>query len=57
MSGYNLERPARGLTEALSKAPPLSQVPLDDARKAVETAQLTPIPMPDIDEVWTIVSV
>ena len=55
MGSYKLEKPALELTEALSKAPPLAQVPLDDARKAVEAAESAPIPMPDIDESWTTV--
>jgi acetyl esterase len=52
MSSYKLEKPALELTEALSKAPPLTEVPLADARKAVEAAQSAPIPMPDVDEKW-----
>jgi acetyl esterase len=52
MSSYKLEEAALALTEALSKAPPLTQVPLADARKAVEAAQSAPIPTPDIDERW-----
>ena len=55
MTSYKLERPALELTEALSKAPPLTQLPLADARKAVEAAQSVPIPMPDIDKSWTTV--
>jgi acetyl esterase len=55
MSSYKLERPALELTEALSKAPPLTAVPLSDARKAVEAAQSAPIPMPDVDEKWVTV--
>jgi acetyl esterase len=55
MNGYKLEKLALELTEALSKAPPLSQIPLLDARKAVEAAQSAPIPMPHIDESWTTV--
>jgi hypothetical protein len=53
MSSYKLEEPALELTEALSKVPPLAQVPLDDARNAVEAAQSAPISMPDIGESWT----
>ncbi len=52
---YKLDKSARELTEALAKAPPLSEISLDDARKAVEAAQSAPIPMPDIDESWTTV--
>ena len=52
MTIFNLEQPARELTEALSTAPPLTGVPVADARKAVEAAQAAPIPMPDIDESW-----
>jgi acetyl esterase len=55
MGSYKLEKPALELTQALSKAPPLAQVPLDDVRKAVEAAQAAPIPMPAIDESWTTV--
>jgi acetyl esterase len=55
MTTFNLEQPAKELTDALSKAPPLTGVPLDDARKAVEAAQSAPIPMPDIDELWVTV--
>ncbi len=52
MSSYKLDKPALGLTEALSKAPPLTRVPLSEARRAVEAAQSAPIPMPAIDESW-----
>jgi hypothetical protein len=31
MTTFNLEQPAKELTEALSKAPPLSVVPVTDA--------------------------
>jgi acetyl esterase len=55
MTTFNLEQPAKVLTDALSKAPPLTGVPLADARKAVEAAQSAPIPMPDIDESWVTV--
>lgn len=34
MTTFNLEQPAKELTEALSKAPPLNGVSLADARKA-----------------------
>jgi acetyl esterase len=56
MASYNLERSARELTEAVAQGPALSGVPLADARKAVEAAQSAPIPMPDIDESWVILS-
>jgi acetyl esterase len=56
MSSYKLEKAALELTEKLAKAPPLAQVQLDDARKAVEAAQSTATPMPDIDESWTTVA-
>jgi acetyl esterase len=52
MTSYRLEEPARELTEALAKAPPLTQLSLAEARKAVEAAQSAPIPMPDVDEAW-----
>jgi acetyl esterase len=52
MTSYKLEKPALELTEALTKAPPLTQIPLADARKAVEAAQSAPVPMPDVDEKW-----
>jgi acetyl esterase/lipase len=55
MTSFNLEKSARELTEALAKAPPLTELPLGDARKAVEAAQSAPIPMPDIDESWVTV--
>jgi acetyl esterase len=52
MTSYQLEEPARELTATLAKGPPLTQVSLADARKAVEAAQSAPIPMPDVDEAW-----
>ena len=52
MTSFNLEKAAKELTEALTKAPPLTELPLEDARKAVEAAQSAPIPMPDVDESW-----
>jgi acetyl esterase len=52
MSNYRLEKPVLELTQALSKAPALTQVPLADARRAVEAAQSAPIQMPDVDEKW-----
>lgn len=55
MTTFNLEKSAKQLTDALSKAPPLAAVPLSDARKAVAAAQSAPIPMPDIDESWVTV--
>jgi acetyl esterase len=55
MTTLNLEQPAKDLTDALSNAPPLTGVPLADAREAVEAAQAGPIPMPDIDESWATV--
>jgi acetyl esterase len=56
MTSLNLEQPARELTESIAKGPPLSSVSLADARKAVETAQSAPIPMPDVDEPWVTLS-
>jgi acetyl esterase len=56
MTSFNLEQPARELTESIAKGPPLSSVSLADARKAVETAQSAPISMPDVDESWVILS-
>jgi acetyl esterase len=55
MTSFNLEKSAKELTEALAKAPPLTGLPLEDARKAVEAAQSAPIPMPDVDESWVTV--
>jgi acetyl esterase len=52
MTTFKLEKSARDLTDALSKAPPLTQLSLDDARKAVEAAQSAPVRMPEIDESW-----
>jgi acetyl esterase/lipase len=56
MTSFNLEQSARELTEAIAKGPPLSGVPLAEARKAVEAAQSAPISMPDVDESWVAVS-
>ena len=55
MPSFNLEQSARELTEAIAAGPPLSGIPLAEARKAVEAAQSAPIPMPDIDESWATV--
>jgi acetyl esterase len=55
MTSFNLEPSARELTELIAQGPPLSGVPLDAARKAVEAAQSAPIPMPDVDESWATV--
>jgi len=52
MTIFNLEQSAKELMEALSKAPPLTGLPVAYARKAVEAAQSAPIPMPDVDESW-----
>jgi acetyl esterase len=56
MTTFNLEKSAQELTDALAKAPPLTGLPLEDARKAVEAAQSAPITMPDIDETWVALS-
>ena len=55
MTSFNLEKSAKELTEVLAKAPPLTGLPLEDARKAAEAAQSAPIPMPDVDESWVTV--
>src|SRR5580704_11731945 len=55
MTTFNLEQPAKAFLDGLSKAPPLTGVPLADARNAVEAAQSAPTPMPDIDESWVTV--
>jgi acetyl esterase len=55
MTSFHLEPSARELTEAIAAGPPLSGVPLAEARRAVEAAQSAPIPMPDIDESWATV--
>jgi acetyl esterase len=52
MTTFNLDKSAKELTDALAKTPPLSGLPLPEARKAVEAAQSAPISMPDIDESW-----
>ena len=52
MTGFNLERSARELTESMAEGPPLGNVSLARARSAVEAAQSAPIPMPDVDESW-----
>jgi acetyl esterase len=56
MTSFNLEKSAQELTDALAKAPPLTGLPLEDARKAVEAAQSAPITMPGIDETWVALS-
>jgi acetyl esterase len=55
MTSFNLEKSAQELIDVLAKAPPLTGLPLEDARKAVEAAQSAPIPMPDVDESWVTV--
>jgi len=55
MTSFSLEQSARELTESIAKGPPLSGVPLEQARRAVEAAQSAPIPMPDVDESWVTV--
>jgi hypothetical protein len=55
MTSFHLEKSAQELTELLAKAPPLTGLPLEDARKAAEAAQSAPIPMPDVDESWVTV--
>jgi acetyl esterase len=55
MTSFNLEKSAKELIDVLAKAPPLTGLPLEDARKAVEAAQSAPIPMPDVDESWVTV--
>src|SRR5580693_8981471 len=55
MTSFNLEKSAKELIDVLAKAPPLTGLPLEDARKVVEAAQLAPIPMPDVDESWVTV--
>ena len=51
---YNLEAPAAELIAYLSQGPPLYELPLADARAAVDGAQAG-IPMPDVDETWVAV--
>jgi len=55
MTSFNLEKSAKELTDVLAKAPPLTGLQLEDARKAAEAAQSAPIPMPDVDESWVTV--
>jgi acetyl esterase len=55
MTSFNLEKSAKELIDVLAKAPPLTGLPLEEARKAVEAAQSAPIPMPDVDESWVTV--
>ena len=55
MTSFNLEKSAKELIDVFAKAPPLTGLPLEDARKAVEAAQSAPIPMPDVDESWVTV--
>jgi len=51
---YNLEAPAAELIAYLSQGPPLYELPLADARAAVDGAQAG-VPMPDVDETWVTV--
>jgi acetyl esterase len=55
MTSFNLEKSAKELIDVLAKAPPLTGLPLEETRKAVEAAQSAPIPMPDVDESWVTV--
>jgi acetyl esterase len=55
MTSFNLEKSAKELIDVLAKAAPLTGLPLEEARKAVEAAQSAPIPMPDVDESWVTV--
>lgn len=52
---YHLEKPAADLVERISKGTPLSELPLADARKAVDDAQTGTVEMPDVDESWVTV--
>jgi acetyl esterase len=51
---YNLDKPAAELAAYLSQGPGLSELPLEDVRKALESAQAG-VPMPDVDETWVTV--
>jgi hypothetical protein len=46
MTGFNLERPAKQLTDALCQGATGYWVSLADARKAVQAAQSAPVRMP-----------
>jgi acetyl esterase/lipase len=50
-SKYNLEKPAAELAAYLAQGPGLSELPLDEVRKSIESAQAG-VPMPDVDEGW-----
>lgn len=52
---YNLEKSAADLVARLSQGPPLSELPLADARNAVDAAQAGPVEIPDVEETWVTV--
>jgi acetyl esterase len=54
-SKYNLEKPAAEMAAYLAQGPGLSELPLDEVRKAIEGAQAG-VPMPDVDEAWITVA-
>src|SRR5260221_1655133 len=50
-SKYNLEKPAAELAAFRAQGPGLSELTVDDVRKAIEGAQVG-VPMPDVEEAW-----
>jgi acetyl esterase len=55
MTAYKLEKPAQELAEAFSKFPALNEIPIADARGALDGGEEAPIPMPEVDESWVTV--
>lgn len=49
---FNLEKSAADLVVLIAHGPPLTDLPLAEARKAVDAAQAGPVEMPEVDEVW-----
>jgi len=47
---YNLEKSAADLVALISKQPALSELPVDEARKAADAAQAGLVEMPEVDE-------
>jgi acetyl esterase/lipase len=50
-SKYNLEKPAAEMAAYLAQGPGLSELPLEEVRKSIESSQAG-VPMPDVDEAW-----
>jgi acetyl esterase/lipase len=52
-----LDKSAADLVALISQGPALTELPLAEARKAVDAAQAGPIDMPDVEESWLTVAV